>query len=85
VEQGLHPFVLDSKAPTLPLRDFALQEARFAMLHRASPERSEALLDRAQRDVHTRRRVYEQMADIDRGAEGGGTEPSDAAGTEGAP
>ena len=66
-EEGGHPFVLDSKAPTMPLRDFALQEARFAMLHRASPKRAEALLDRAQRDVEARRHLYEQMADIDRG------------------
>ncbi len=39
-----HPFQLDSAAPTVPLREFALQEARYAMLARSDPERSEMLL-----------------------------------------
>jgi pyruvate-ferredoxin/flavodoxin oxidoreductase len=35
--EGAHPFQLDAKRPTLPLRDFALAEARFAMLARSDP------------------------------------------------
>ena len=32
------PFHLDSKPPTTPLREFAVTEARFAMLARTAPE-----------------------------------------------
>jgi len=69
VDAGEHPFLLDSKPPTLPLRDFALQEARFSMLERTDPDRSRELLDRAQADVDDRRHLYEQLAGIDRGAD----------------
>ena len=40
VEEHEHPFQLDSAAPSIPLTDFALKEARFAMLARSDPERS---------------------------------------------
>ena len=69
VEAGEHPFVLDSKAPTIPLKAFAQTEARFAMLTRTDPDRAEALLREAQQGVHDRRHLYEQMAGIDRNAE----------------
>src|SRR4029434_9288697 len=38
-----HPLHLDSKPPTVPLRQFAVSEARFAMLARTAPEESERL------------------------------------------
>jgi pyruvate-ferredoxin/flavodoxin oxidoreductase len=63
---GLHPFHLDSRKPTLKLKDFALKEARYAMLARTDPERAERLLALAQRDVEERWRFYEQMAGIER-------------------
>jgi pyruvate-ferredoxin/flavodoxin oxidoreductase len=66
-----HPFVLDSKPPSIPVRDFALAEARFAMLDRTNPERSEQLLELAQDDVDERWRLYSQLAQVER------TEPGD--------
>jgi pyruvate-ferredoxin/flavodoxin oxidoreductase len=69
VEAGAHPFVLDSKAPTIPLKSFAQTEARFAMLARSDPDRAEALLREAQEAVDDRRHLYEQMAGIDRTVE----------------
>jgi len=69
VEGGEHPFVLDSKAPTIPLKAFAQTEARFAMLSRTDPDRADALLREAQQGVDDRRHLYEQMAGIDRNAE----------------
>ena len=60
------PLRLDSKAPTMPVRDFALQEARFAMLHRTAPDEADRLLDMAQADVDERWRLYQQMADVKR-------------------
>ena len=64
--EGKHPFHLDSRKPTIPLKEFALKEARYAMLARANPEHSERLLALAQRDVDERWRFYEQMAGIER-------------------
>jgi pyruvate-ferredoxin/flavodoxin oxidoreductase len=64
-----HPFRLDSKKPSIPVRDFAMQEARFAMLARVDPHRSAELLEQAQRDVDERWHLYEQMAGVERGAE----------------
>jgi pyruvate-ferredoxin/flavodoxin oxidoreductase len=69
VEAGEHPFILDSKAPTIPLKAFAQTEARFAMLERIDPDRAEALLREAQDGVNDRRHLYEQLAGIDRNAE----------------
>ncbi len=63
---GGHPFHLDSRAPTIPFKEFALKEARYAMLARANPEQAEQLLALAQRDVDERWRFYEQMAGIER-------------------
>ena len=66
---GQPPFRLDSKRPKLPLKDFALQEARFAMLERTDPDRAHELLDRAQADVDARWHLYEQLAGIERAAD----------------
>jgi pyruvate-ferredoxin/flavodoxin oxidoreductase len=61
---------LDSKAPSIPLKEFQQREARFAMLARSDPEAAAALLEAAQADVHERRRLYEQLAETDRTQEG---------------
>ena len=63
-----HPFRLDSHDPAMPIRDFALTEARFAMLARSNPERADELLDLAQRDIDERWRFYQQLAGIERTA-----------------
>ncbi|MGD2060759.1 MAG: pyruvate:ferredoxin (flavodoxin) oxidoreductase, partial [Acidimicrobiia bacterium] len=44
-EPGLR---LDSRKPTIPFKEFAKGETRFAMLGRADPERAEVLLQKAQ-------------------------------------
>jgi ATPase subunit of ABC transporter with duplicated ATPase domains len=60
--EGTQPFQLDAKRPTLSLKEFALTEARFAMLARSDPERARHLLALAQADVDERWRYYEQLA-----------------------
>ncbi|MFQ5380570.1 MAG: pyruvate:ferredoxin (flavodoxin) oxidoreductase [Dehalococcoidia bacterium] len=60
------PFHLDSRPPKIPFRDFALREARFAMLMRSNPAEAERLLDAAQRDIDERRHLYEQIAGVER-------------------
>ncbi len=66
VDEHEHPFQLDSAAPSIPLRDFALQEARYAMLARSDPARSERLLDLAQAGIDERRHFYEQLVEVER-------------------
>jgi pyruvate-ferredoxin/flavodoxin oxidoreductase len=61
-----HPFQLDSSAPTIPVRDFEMNEARFAMLARSHPERAEQLFALAQAGVDERWRYYEQLAEVER-------------------
>ena len=61
-----HPFQLDSAAPSVPLRDFALREARYAMLARTDPARSEQLVSAAQAAVDERWRFYAQLAAVER-------------------
>ena len=66
VEAEGHPFKLDSKKPTMPLREFALAETRFSMLARKDSERSDHLLALAQADADERWRLYSQMAGMER-------------------
>jgi pyruvate-ferredoxin/flavodoxin oxidoreductase len=59
---GQNPFQLDSKAPSVPVKQFMYQEARFSMLARSHPEHARALLRMAQDDVERQWRVYESRA-----------------------
>ncbi|HOM18643.1 MAG TPA: hypothetical protein PLQ00_15030, partial [Thermoguttaceae bacterium] len=43
-------------------KDFALKEARFAMLARSKPERAEQLFREAQEDIYARWAMYELLA-----------------------
>lgn len=63
---GLHPFHLDSHKPTLRFEDFAMKEARFAMLAHSFPEQAEQLFDLAQQDIDDQWHYYEQMAQVER-------------------
>ena len=63
---GEHPFHLDSRKPTKPFKELAMQEARFAMLARTDPEHAENLFALAQRDIDEQWHYYEQMAGVER-------------------
>ena len=63
---GEHPFHLDSRKPKIPFRDFAMKEARFAMLARSNPKHAEYLFDLAQKDIDDQWHYYEQMAGVER-------------------
>jgi pyruvate-ferredoxin/flavodoxin oxidoreductase len=62
------PFHLDSKPPTLPLRQFAETEARFGMLARTDPDEFDRLMTLAEQDARERWRYYEQLATLPRTA-----------------
>jgi pyruvate-ferredoxin/flavodoxin oxidoreductase len=67
IDAGEHPFQLDSKKPTLPLKGFIEKEVRYAVLQRSDPVRAAMLLEGAQDDVDARWHLYEQMAGVERG------------------
>ena len=68
--EGKNPFLLDSKAPQIPLKQYTSQEARYTMLARSNPEVAKDLLKLAQDDVDRQWRIYSNRA-----AMAGTTEP----------
>jgi pyruvate-ferredoxin/flavodoxin oxidoreductase len=61
-KEGKNPFQLDSKAPSISLKQYAYQEARYSMLARSDPEAARTLLQIAQDDVHRTWHVYQNRA-----------------------
>ncbi|MFQ5921776.1 MAG: thiamine pyrophosphate-dependent enzyme, partial [Anaerolineales bacterium] len=61
-QEGKNPLQLDSKAPSLPLKEYMYQEGRFSVLTRSHPERAEELLAVAESDVSDQWARYERMA-----------------------
>jgi len=70
--EGKNPFQLDSKPPSIPLKDYIYQEARYTILARTNPEAARQLLREAQEDVQRRWSVYESRASMPGGAAGNG-------------
>ena len=64
-DQGLNPLQLDSRAPKIPLKDYAYNETRFKMLTQSKPEEAERLIELAQQDVYDTWQKYEQLASLD--------------------
>lgn len=61
-EAGGIPFTLDSLRPTLSLAEYRQYEGRFKLLQRQNPEEAERLLKIAEKTVHQRWAIYEEMA-----------------------
>ncbi|HNB11126.1 MAG TPA: pyruvate:ferredoxin (flavodoxin) oxidoreductase, partial [bacterium] len=64
VSLGQNPLTLDSKAPTLAFKDYALSETRYKMLAMTDPSASESLVKQAQQDILQKWHFYEQMAKL---------------------
>jgi pyruvate-ferredoxin/flavodoxin oxidoreductase len=60
--QGKNPFQLDSKPPTMPVKDYLSTENRFAALTKGKTEEAAKGLEVAQQTVNTRWAFYETMA-----------------------
>jgi pyruvate-ferredoxin/flavodoxin oxidoreductase len=60
--QGKNPFVLESKAPSIPLEKYIYNETRYAMLKHSNPDVAQELLKEAQQDVNERWNTYENLA-----------------------
>jgi len=76
--EGKNPFQLDSKAPSIPLKDYVYQEARYTILARSNPKAAAQLLHEAQEDVQHRWRVYESRAAMPGNGGRDGKHPEDA-------
>lgn len=61
-EQGQNPFKLDSKAPKIPLKEYAYMETRYKMLTKSQPEEAEYLIKLAQEDVNKRWKIYDELS-----------------------
>jgi pyruvate-ferredoxin/flavodoxin oxidoreductase len=68
---GGNPLHLDSRAPKIPLKDFAYRETRYRVLAASDPEEARRLLQLAQQDVNDRWKRLEEMASA--------TDPKDGA------
>jgi pyruvate-ferredoxin/flavodoxin oxidoreductase len=64
-EQGKNPLTLDSKPPSMPIKDYAYSETRYKMLTLSNPEEAKRLLQLAQGDVLARQQFYQQLAGLD--------------------
>jgi pyruvate-ferredoxin/flavodoxin oxidoreductase len=61
--EGKNPLILDSKAPSVPLEQYAYNETRYRMLLQSDEARAEVLLREAQQDVKKRWEHYQQLAE----------------------
>jgi pyruvate-ferredoxin/flavodoxin oxidoreductase len=77
--EGKNPFQLDSRAPSIPFKQYAYQEARYTMLARSNPEVARELLRLAQDDVHRQWGVYANRAAMPGNAETPGSVTSEPA------
>jgi len=59
---GKKPFVLDSPAPRIKLKDYAYNEMRYKSILRTNPEEAERLMAQAQATLERRWNTYEHMA-----------------------
>ncbi|MBC8330774.1 MAG: pyruvate:ferredoxin (flavodoxin) oxidoreductase [Anaerolineae bacterium] len=59
-----NPLNLDSKAPTIPVKEAAYTETRYSMLALSDEGRAEQLMQTAQADVNARWELYQQMASM---------------------
>ena len=62
--QGKNPLQLDSKAPSVPLKDYIYNETRYKMLVKSNPEAAAKLLEHAQANIQTNWAKYAKMADL---------------------
>ncbi|MFI5280823.1 MAG: thiamine pyrophosphate-dependent enzyme, partial [Gemmatimonadales bacterium] len=67
--------VLDSKPPSVPLKEFTAGEGRYSSLTRSNPDAALALAGLAQHDVDERWRRYARLAEVSSAAKTGDSTP----------
>ncbi|MEO6892366.1 MAG: pyruvate:ferredoxin (flavodoxin) oxidoreductase [Ktedonobacteraceae bacterium] len=71
-KEGKNPLVIDSKAPSIPLEQYAYNETRYRMLTQSDEHRAEDLMRHAKHDVQERWKEYQRMAESYPPVEGNG-------------
>jgi pyruvate-ferredoxin/flavodoxin oxidoreductase len=64
-EQGKNPLQLDSKAPSIPLEEYAYGENRYRVLKKSNPEAAATLMARSSELTARRFDLYKRMAEMD--------------------
>jgi pyruvate-ferredoxin/flavodoxin oxidoreductase len=64
-DEGKNPLQLDSKAPSIPLAEYAYNELRYRSLLKSNEERAKKLMKEAQQEVYKRWSIYKHMAQMD--------------------
>ncbi len=62
IAEGKNPLSIDAKDPSIPLEQYAYNEARYRMLLQSDEQRAEALMKQAKNDIRGRWDLYRQMA-----------------------
>ena len=62
VAQNKNPFQLDSRAPSIGLKDYIYNETRYTMLVKSKPEEAKRLLELAKGDVAAHWKLYDYLA-----------------------
>ncbi|MCE5208265.1 MAG: pyruvate:ferredoxin (flavodoxin) oxidoreductase [Chloroflexi bacterium] len=63
IEAGKNPFTLDSREPTVSMKDYAYNETRFRMLTQTDEARAEMLLKEAEGDAKRQWEFYKKLAE----------------------
>ena len=61
-KEGKNPFQLDSKAPSVPLKEYIYNENRYRILQRMKPDAAGRFLKEAQEIINRRWKQMEHMA-----------------------
>ncbi len=64
IEQGKNPLQLDSKEPTMSVKDYAYNETRYKMLAKSKPQEAAKLIELAAQDAARRFNTYKQLASL---------------------
>jgi pyruvate-ferredoxin/flavodoxin oxidoreductase len=62
---GKNPLTLDSRPPSISVKEYAYAETRYKALTFSNPEQAKHLLHLAQKDIMARYQFYQQMAGLD--------------------
>jgi len=62
--EGKNPFQLDSKEPSIALKDYIYTEGRYRILQQSNPAAAKSLLGQAQEDVKERWSYYKQLSEM---------------------
>jgi pyruvate-ferredoxin/flavodoxin oxidoreductase len=58
-DKGQNPLHIDSKAPSIPFTEYALNENRYRLLKMMNPTDADSLMEMAQKDVDNRWKFLE--------------------------